>query len=146
MIETAITWAETEANKLNSLDLAIGRVIGGVVGVSVVGVSVVIAVVVLFINPLRNGVAADELDRETANPGHVVLLVLVVVAIRILDTTGLGEKLTAHSGVGRETITLDGLKTLLANCGGSGKGGCGDDALHGLMVGVLCFMQLGLQK
>ena len=126
VIEAAITWAEAEANKLNSLDLAIGRVIGGVVG----GVSVAIVVVVLFINPLRNGVAAGELDRETANPGHVVLVVLVAL-VAILDTTGLGEKLTTHSGVGRETITLDGFKTLLANCGGSGKGGCGDDALHG---------------
>jgi hypothetical protein len=124
VIEAAITWAEAEANKLNSLDLAVGRVIGGVVAVSLVA----IVVVVLFINPLRNGVAAGELDRETANPGHVILVVLVVA---ILDTTGLGEKLTAHSGVGRETITLDGFKTLLANCGGSGKGGCGDDALHG---------------
>jgi len=125
VIEAAITWAEAEANKLNSLDLAVGRVIGGVVAVSLVAIVVVI---VLFINPLRNGVAAGELDRETANPGHVILVVLVVA---ILDTTGLGEKLTAHSGVGRETITLDGFKTLLANCGGSGKGGCGDDALHG---------------
>ena len=127
MIEAAITWAEAEANKLNRLDLAVGRVIGGVVAVSLV--AIVVVVIVLFINPLRNGVAAGELDRETANPGHVILRVLVVVAI--LDTTGLGEKLTAHSGVGRETITLDGFKTLLANCGGSGKGGCGDDALHG---------------
>jgi len=125
VIEAAITWAEAEANKLNSFDLAVGRVIGGVVAVSLVAIVVVI---VLFINPLRNGVAAGELDRETANPGHVILVVLVVA---ILDTTGLGEKLTAHSGVGRETITLDGFKTLLANCGGSGKGGCGDDALHG---------------
>jgi hypothetical protein len=125
VIEAAITWAEAEANKLNRLDLAVGRVIGGVVGVSVA-----IVFVVLFINPLRNGVAAGELDRETANPGHVILVVLVAL-VAILDTTGLGEKLTTHSGVGRETITLDGFKTLLANCGGSGKGGCGDDALHG---------------
>ena len=135
VIEAAITWAEAEANKLNSLDLAIGRVIGGVVGVSLVLVAIVVVVIVLFINPLRNGVAAGELDRETANPGHVIHVVLVAIgvaiSVAILDTTGLGEKLTAHNGVGRETITLDGFKTLLANCGGSGKGGCGDDALHG---------------
>lgn len=129
MIEAGLTWAEAEANKLNSLDLAIGRVIGGVVVVVVV-VGFIVVVIVRFINPLRNGVAAGELDRETANPGHVTSSVLVI-GVAILDTTGLGEKLTAHSGVGRETITLDGFKTLLANCGGSGKSGCGDDALHG---------------
>ena len=64
VIKAVIARAETEADKSDGLDLAIGRVRSGghlivVVAVLVVGV---------FVDPLSYSIAAQELDGETSNP------------------------------------------------------------------------------
>ena len=89
VIKAVIARAETEADKSDGLDLAIGRVHSGVL--------VVVVVVGVFVDPLSYSIAAQELDGETSNPGHII--VVVVVGVSVFELTSVGEEVTAHSGV-----------------------------------------------
>ena len=91
VIKAVIARAETEADKSDGLDLAIGRVHSGVL------VVVVVVVVGIFVDPLSYSIAAKELDGETSNPGHII--VVVVVGVSVFELTSVGEDVTAHSGV-----------------------------------------------
>jgi len=69
VIKAVIARAETEADKSDGLDLAIGRVrSGGHLNVVAVLVVVVVVVVGVFVDPLSYSIAAQELDGETSNP------------------------------------------------------------------------------
>ncbi len=110
VIKAVIAGAEAEANKADVLDLTIGGVHSSsvlttiLIVVSVVGGLVLVSVSILliisiFLNPLSNGVAAQELDGVTRNPRHIIVGVVVLVGISLFDPTSVGKEVTAHGRV-----------------------------------------------
>ena len=113
VIKAVIAGAEAEADKADVLDLTIGgvhsssvlttilivvSVVGGLVLVFVLAVSILL-IISIFLNPLSNGVAAQELDGVTRNPRHIIVGVVVLVGISLFDPTSVGKEVTAHGGI-----------------------------------------------
>ena len=100
VIKTAIARAEAEADKVDVLDLAIGRVHSSATLNVLIGVLVltILLFIVIFLDPLSNGAAAQELDGVTSNPRHVIVVV-AVPGVSIFELTSVGNEVTAHGGV-----------------------------------------------
>ena len=96
VIKTAIARAEAEADKVDVLDLAIGRVHSS--ATLNVLVLTILLFIVIFLDPLSNGAAAQELDGVTSNPRHVIVVV-AVPGVSIFELTSVGNEVTAHGGV-----------------------------------------------